>query len=226
MIIDVDDKIAVYTAVIGNYDKEIIVSKNIDINMDLFLYTDSRFIRADDRKMIYVKKQIEDNIKSARYLKINIPEYIHNYKYSLWVDGHISIIGNIRNLINNNITNDEFTGIAIIEHPDRMCLYDEANYCAEMKKDCELIIQKQIDKYKHEGFPRDYGLVRTTVIFRESSNSNVCKLMECWWNEVLNGSHRDQISFNYSVWKSNCSYNHLNPYLFLKYFKQHRCHKA
>ncbi len=226
MIIGRNDKIAIYTAVIGNYDKEIVASKNIDDNMDLFLYTDNYLIKSIDRKIIHVEKQINDNTKSARYIKIISPERIHTYKYSLWIDGHVSIIGNIRDLINNNIIADEFTGIAMMGHPERMCLYDEANYCIDMKKDHKSIINDQINRYKSEGFPNDYGLARTTVIFRESDNNNVHKLMEYWWNEVINGSCRDQISFNYSVWKNNCIYNHLNPYLFLKYFKQHRCHVA
>ena len=36
---------------------------------------------------------------------------------------------------------------------------------------------------------------------RKHNKKDCIELMEKWWNEINNYSHRDQLSFNYIVWK-------------------------
>ena len=43
--------------------------------------------------------------------------------------------------------------------------------------------------------------------------------MEAWANEIRNGSHRDQLSFNYCVWKCDCKDR--VEYLDEKYYNLH-----
>ena len=37
---------------------------------------------------------------------------------------------------------------------------------------------------------------------REHHNKDCIRVMETWWDEVLNNSRRDQLSFMYAVWKN------------------------
>ena len=49
--------------------------------------------------------------------------------------------------------------------------------------------------------PENYGLVQTNIMVRKH-NDQYCKdLMEKWWSELKDYSHRDQLSFNYALWK-------------------------
>ena len=71
-----------------------------------------------------------------------------------------------------------------------------------MKKDTKEIVEPQMDRYRKEGFPEDYGLLQSNIMIRKHNESNCIKFMEEWFNEVKNGSHRDQLSFNYVSWKN------------------------
>ena len=57
------------------------------------------------------------------------------------------------------------------------------------------------NNYKSLGFPEHYGLYEANVIIRKHNNKSVIDLMEYWWSEILNNSHRDQLSLNYVIWK-------------------------
>jgi rubrerythrin len=55
---------------------------------------------------------------------------------------------------------------------------------------------------KEEGFPENYGLLQSNIMFRKHNKEACIKLMKTWSDEVVNNSHRDQLSFNYALWKS------------------------
>lgn len=57
-----------------------------------------------------------------------------------------------------------------------------------------------MDKYTIIGFPNNYGLNETNVIIRFNSEK-VNRIMDAWAYEVSRHSHRDQLSFNYVLWK-------------------------
>lgn len=63
-------------------------------------------------------------------------------------------------------------------------------------------ILKQMNRYIQEGFPRDFGSAANGAIVREHADPVCIRIMETWWQEVRNGSRRDQLSFWYSVWKN------------------------
>jgi hypothetical protein len=71
-----------------------------------------------------------------------------------------------------------------------------------MRKDSAENINPQIERYKKEGFPKGYGLLQSNILIRKHNNEDCIRLMEAWSNEVMNGSHRDQLSFNYCCWKN------------------------
>lgn len=64
-------------------------------------------------------------------------------------------------------------------------------------------IKKQVDKYKNEGMPTHYGLPSLGAIFRKHDDEKVISLMEQWWEEIINYTNQDQLSFTYLMWKNN-----------------------
>ena len=69
-------------------------------------------------------------------------------------------------------------------------------------------------KYRDENFPKQFGLVQTGIIARENNNrtKEFCKN---WWNELERGSKRDQLSFNYVLWKDkDIKVKTINPNIF------------
>ena len=44
--------------------------------------------------------------------------------------------------------------------------------------------------------------------------------MEKWWNEIINYSHRDQLSFNYILWKEHKKVKYIHWFLIKKIAEQ------
>jgi hypothetical protein len=95
--------------------------------------------------------------------------------------------------------------MAIFTHPDRNCLYKEAEVCRARKLDDLSIIQRQVNRYKQEKFPKGNGLFECTVILRRHT-PEVEQFNEMWWDEICKSSKRDQISFPYVLGKSKVKY--------------------
>lgn len=100
--------------------------------------------------------------------------------------------------------------IGVFRHPDRRCIYVEAARCISMSKDDPALIIRQMERYRREGYPPDNGLAECNVIVRHHSDALVQKVMSDWWREIRKGSRRDQLSFNYVIWKNAFKYHELN----------------
>jgi hypothetical protein len=90
--------------------------------------------------------------------------------------------------------------IAMFKHYKRDCIYDEAKVCKKMKLDDPGIIDRQMAKYKKEGYPAKNGLNEGTIILRRHTKK-IEEFNNLWWSEISSGSRRDQLSLNYCLWK-------------------------
>ena len=97
---------------------------------------------------------------------------------------------------NINIFNND---IALFKHPERSCLYDEANTLIELTKgpggDYDVLdnIYRQLEFYKEEGFPKDFGLFELSASIRKNT-PKIQAMNLRWWEIICRFSSRDQIS--------------------------------
>jgi len=70
-------------------------------------------------------------------------------------------------------------------------------------------LKAQIKRYRAEGYPEDNGLIMSSVILRRHNEPEIIEFDKKWWEEIANGSKRDQLSFNYIQWKTGLKYNFL-----------------
>ena len=75
-------------------------------------------------------------------------------------------------------------------------------------KDNPILIKNQMEKYIKEQYPPNNSLAVTMQLLRRHNEKDCIKAMEQWWEEIKYGSKRDQLSFNYSLWKTNMSFNY------------------
>ena len=102
--------------------------------------------------------------------------------------------------------------------PIRKCIYDEERVVLAMKKDVKENTNPQINRYKKEGFPKNYGLLQSNILIRRHNSPDCIKLMEDWFEELKNGSHRDQLSFNYILWKNqDVKVKYLDKYIYIAF---------
>jgi hypothetical protein len=191
----------VYTCITGGYDT-ITEPKCLSEGFDYICFTDNENIRSDVWEIRPLPKETDGLtlVKKQRYVKTNPHKLLSEYNLSIWVDGNVETKGDLNKFIENTLSED--CSIYVPQHPNRNCLYDEALAVIGLKKDTEENVNPQIERYRYEGFPKDYGLLQSNILLRKHNNEDCIKLMEEWFNEIESGSHRDQLSFNYVAWKN------------------------
>jgi hypothetical protein len=195
------NKNVVYTCITGEYDS-LINPKHITEGFDYICFTDNKTLKSDIWDIRPLPKETEEltQVKKQRFVKINPHLLLSEYDISIWVDGNVALKGDLNKFVKNVITSD--CSVYVPKHPQRNCIYAEANVVVKMGKDKSDITKPQMEKYKKEGFPEKYGLLQSNIILRKHNKLDCIKLMEDWFKELKNGSHRDQLSFNYVSWKN------------------------
>lgn len=199
-MLDLSNKKVIYTCITGGYEK-LVDPFVISPGYDYICFTDSNEIESKIWKIRPIPEKLNDlsNVKKQRCIKINPHIFLPEYDLSVWVDGSIRLKMDINEYIEKTVKDEN---VYIPSHPQRTCIYEEMNACIKQRKDTEEHINPQKEKYLSEGFPKDYGLVQSNIIIRRHNEPDCIKLMETWWDEVKNGSHRDQLSFDYARWKN------------------------
>lgn len=191
---------AVFTALTGGYDQPV-VHENLSSHCDYLLFTDSP---ANDRgfwKILQIPYENEIPVRRSRYVKTNPQKYLQNYDIAIWIDANVIIKGDIEKYA-ALASSEPNTPIFGITHPHRNCIYEEATAVIASKKDTSDKVIRQIERYRKEGFPKKFGLIETNLLVINLKHSKTRELFEAWSNEIENGSHRDQLSLNYCLWKT------------------------
>jgi len=127
--------------------------------------------------------------------------------YVVSIDGSCHIMGCMDAFVERFLKRD----YCLMIHPSRNCTYDEAETVIQYGKDSEKVVRRQMGMYREFGLPENEGMVQTGIIGRYN-NPKVESFEEAWWEEVEDGSHRDQLSWNFVNWSS--------PIMGVDYFTQ------
>ena len=196
--------VTVYTAVAGGYDKVRPPRKATAQRHVLFTDTADRVSGWEIRPFDTV---LADPTRTAKAPKVLAHRYAGEGDWSIWVDGNVELIAPAQTLT----AEVERAGcsIGLFRHPERYCAFDEAVTCIKRGKDEAETIAAQLARYESEGFPRQFGLAECNVIVRRHNDPIVKLAMEIWWEEIEKGSKRDQLSFNYALWRAGLAYHEL-----------------
>ena len=196
-------KSVVYTCIVNEYDT-LRIPLTVSHGIDFILFTDnpSKYEKQDFWKVRPIPLELCNlsPIKMQRALKICPHRYLREYSISIWVDGNIQIKDDLNKFIQMyDLTR---TSLYVRKHPQRNCIYDEAEECIRQKKDSSDVINAQMQMLLSQNYPKNNGLAETGIILRDHRNAKCQQLCELWIQTVLEGSHRDQLSFNYACWKT------------------------
>ena len=114
---------------------------------------------------------------------------------TIWHGGNVQLKGDLMNLVALLDNAD----IAVLKHP-RGCIYAEAKAVIDWGLDNQQIVQAQMERYRQASYPENNRLHAAFLIVRRNT-PQIRELNTLWWNEVTKGSHRDQLSFDYCLWK-------------------------
>lgn len=197
-------KIVVYTCITNSYDQLNTYHVQHNPDIDFICFTDNPNLIYNDNgwiiKPIPQDLQIFSKVKQQRLLKIIPHKYLNNYDVSIWVDGNIQVRCDIEKFL-MNIDLDKYC-FYTRKHPSRNCIYEEGNSVIRYGKDSVKSVDSQLSSYKKEGFPKNFGLVETAIIIRKHNDKKCMILDNMWAKELINKSHRDQLSFDYVRWKT------------------------
>lgn len=174
-------------------------------DVDYICFTDELRHKSDIWKFVKVDNEFENLRYKAREIKLNPHKYLDGYDYSLWVDGNIRILKNLNSFFEDLI--NEKVSIATFKHFSRNCVYEEALECIATKKDNKSNIYKQIALCISDNYPIKNGLAETNVVYRYHKKLEIITAMEDWWLCVRDNSIRDQLSFDYTMFKNNINYS-------------------
>lgn len=200
-----EKRIVVYTVIMGDYDylKD---PEYVMENCDYICFTNNPDLKSDIWEIRYDSNTELDNTRWQRRHKVLAHEYLPDtYEWCIYVDGNVRITGDLRKYI--NLESGGKKPILCLKHPTRNTVYEEAEECIRLGKDLPEVIEKQMERYRKEGYKADNGLVVTNVLVRKHTDKNVIKLMNLWWEEIERNSKRDQLSFNYACWKLGINYD-------------------
>ncbi|MDR0932138.1 MAG: glycosyltransferase [Victivallales bacterium] len=203
-----DNRIAVYTAMVGGYDS-IATPEELDPEIDYICFSDSILSGEHPWEMRVLDYFNVDPTRISRYYKLHPHAYFSKYDYVIWVDSNILLR---RNVIHNLIDTYKKGGnpLATIRHPERNCTYLEARICGEIHRlDDRQVIETQIKRYREEGLPELYGLAETNIYVTSPNDPRSIALFADWWKELENHSRCDQISLMYVLYKNGFSYTPL-----------------
>ena len=206
-------KLAVYSACIGTRS-DLRERPHEESEADYIAFRDTP-IEMTTWQVVEVRKEnnLTDRQQARRYKAL--PQmYLPGYDYSIWIDSSMVPHANIIKLID---TMEKYKlDLGAFRHPRRKCAYEEAKVCKGLTsevatpRDDPHIISKQMERYKDEGFPEDMGLLENGLLVRKHTDktAETCKV---WYEEILGGTHKDQISLMYAIWKTNISVGFFSP---------------
>ena len=215
-------KKVVYSALLGKYDK--IRPFNLQKGFDYFLFTDNLNINYNKTNWTILPLPIELNylniskIKKQRFIKLHPHLYFKNYNLSIYIDASFQIKGDLNEFL-FRILSPKYN-IYNFEHPERNTVYQETFAVVRFRKEKELMAKLVRERYIKENFPDNNGLIEGCLIVRKHNEKDCIYMMNKWFEEISKYSHRDQLSFNYIIWKTGIKVKYISKNFALNYFSQ------
>lgn len=189
--------IVLYTCVLNGYDKITPIDR-ISNKCRAVVFSDT--LPPEGWEWIKVGSAVDPS-RESRIQKIQPHLHFPDAEWWYYIDGsmtsfRISPILMIKDIENSGVSAD----IYMVPHSKRDCIYVEAEHVIDNELSPENVVNDQMRRYREEGFPEHYGLYYCGYMIRRN-NDLVREFSERWWAEVEKGSHRDQLSCMYVIWK-------------------------
>ncbi len=202
-------RFVIYTAIVGNYDgiqQPIITDDRFDYILFSNDIEDTNVGIWQVRQFNYENK---DRIKIARWVKTHPEQLLEGYEFSVWMDANIQIKTDYiyRRTID---LFDEKEVISTVVHLERNCIYKEMFTVYDYGFETENTLLNWAKVLRRNRYPYNNGLNETGILYR-CHCFIIKELDELWWWCVDKYSRRDQLSFNYILWKLNIKCGSLLP---------------
>lgn len=181
-------KIAVFTAIIGEYDS-LKLPSHLDSAFDYYLFTDRT---APDTGVFQVRPapfHCDDPTRTARYIKTHPHTLLAEYDLAIWADANVMVLGDFRTSIANFLASGRCVGA--FPHPMRTSVVDEIEACSTFNKDEPEILDSKRQECSRSD---DDDLIESGFMIFDLRDEKTSRFLDRWWSLIDRGSKRDQLS--------------------------------
>lgn len=195
-------KIAVVTASIGA-NNLIEPPLNFD-GVDFYAFVDDEKIDTNSiwkrtKFLDFSSDPIYKNRRNAKIYKILPHLFVPGYDYYIWIDSTHYVAVDPHQIIDEFLSNSD---IALFEHPERNCVYKEAQLIKDVDFDHHDLVDAQIEFYESIKYPKNNGLYELPCRIQRNT-LKIQESMLSWWEMICMYSSRDQLSLPYILQKYN-----------------------
>lgn len=203
-----DNKIAVYTALIGEYDT-LKTPLSLDPEIDYICFTDRYFPGLHAWQFRKPAFMHTDATRISRYHKMHPHILLQEYDTVVWIDATLLVreTGNLKELVSRHVQSKK--AISTCRHPYRGDVYSECAACVQHSKDDAEVMHQQMQRYRDAGVSASDSLAETMVVISRPKEAQVASFFELWWKEICSGSRRDQLSLPYVCYQLKLPFNSL-----------------
>jgi len=189
-------KKVIYTVLTGNYDK-LEQPRAVDSSFDYVCFTDKA-----GQDGVWQLREIpfasDSAVLRARWAKLHPHALLSEYDLSVFMDANLCIA--------SPFFYDQLVAcqapLALLEHPQRDCVYEELRYCYLKDKISTKAAFSQWKKLKGMDMPAHAGLYETNVVLRRHNLPEVVALDQLWWELLLDsGGTRDQLALTPALYR-------------------------
>lgn len=207
-------KLIVYTAVIGPNTDKLRDPTTVNPGVEYLCYTDQP-IKSNIWRIIPIEKDVPDDCRFSRKVKILCQKYAAGAEVSLWLDAAFQLEVDPVSIANQYLWPVDMIAL---RHPHR------DNIVAEAKQVCEFglapadQVQAQVARYQQTGFVAQQRTLTSTGLCMRRHCERVFEFSRMWWSELEQGCCRDQISIDYCIWRTKLEVKYIeghyrdNPY--------------
>ena len=189
-------RVAVFTAIFGDYDTLKLPYPTWAEGADFYCFTDSAFRDAGVWRLVVPDYHDADPTRLARWIKTHAHAYFPDYEASIWLDGNIAFVTRPGELL---ASVGEDLDVVSFHHRERRSVAEEVAECIRTARDDADVLAAQLGRYEAQGYVQRSDLMETNVMIFRHRRPAVARFLKLWWREIENGSRRDQVSVNYSI---------------------------
>ena len=204
------NKKVVYSAIVGCYDY-IMQPKVIHPLFDYIIFSnDIETPKVGIWQIRPIPYQNIDNVRVARWVKTHPHILLPEYDYCVWLDSNVCILSeDVYSVFERLYSIREL--IATFAHPERKCIYEEGLAVLRFDRDTIDRVLPEMLFLKRQGYPKNNGLCETNCLFMQHRKPQCQDFLYSWWQMIEKFSRRDQLSFNYVLWKHGIIPQYLLP---------------
>lgn len=195
------NKLVVYTSIFGGYDPIRDPLVYFPKEADYRIVTDSPVEDTSVWKRVtapdYTDQDLLSNRMRSRLYKMHPHMIFPNADITIWHGGNIQLNASPQWMVDTWLGDAD---IVLFKHPHRTCVYEEAKVVLQLHKAGRLSVDALMALCRFNSYPENNRLAACRFMIRR--NKRMQAFNEAWWDNLVSSeTERDQLLFNYTLWR-------------------------